>query len=64
MIMENINIKVETHPDGYVACGLGLKRVVVGEGDTYDKAVADVESAIKLHIETFGDEVRLSGSDT
>ena len=30
---------------------------MVGEGDTYDQAVADVTSAIKFHIETFGAEV-------
>jgi predicted RNase H-like HicB family nuclease len=30
---------------------------VVGEGDTYEEALADVKSAIKFHIETFGKEV-------
>jgi predicted RNase H-like HicB family nuclease len=30
---------------------------VVGEGDTYEEALADVKSAIKFHIETFGQEV-------
>ena len=34
-----------------------LKGVVVGEGDTYDEAVADATSAIEFHIETFGVEV-------
>jgi len=32
---------------------LGLKGVVVGQGDTYEEALADVKSAIKFHIETF-----------
>ncbi len=27
---------------------------VVGEGDTYEEALADVKSAIAFHIETFG----------
>jgi predicted RNase H-like HicB family nuclease len=49
-------IIVEKNPDGYVAYPLGLKGVVVGEGDTYEKAVADVKSAIQFHIETFGKE--------
>ena len=31
--------------------------MIVGEGDTLDEAVADVTSAIKFHIETFGAEV-------
>jgi hypothetical protein len=39
---------------GYVAYATGLKGVVVGEGDTYGRAMADVRSAIKFHIETFG----------
>jgi len=48
---------VEKHPDGYVAYPLGLKGIVVGEGDTYEEALADVKSAIRFHIETFGQEV-------
>jgi predicted RNase H-like HicB family nuclease len=55
--MTNIKVIVEKHPDGYVAYPLGLKGVVVGEGDTYEEALADVRSAICFHIETFGDEV-------
>jgi len=55
--MRQIKIIVEKHPDGYVAYPLGVKGVVVGEGDTYEEALADVKSAIKFHIESFGDEV-------
>jgi len=36
---------------------LGLKGVVVGQGDTYEEVLSDVKSAIRFHIETFGDEV-------
>ncbi len=53
--MRCLKIIVEKHPDGYVA-PLGLKGVVVGEGDTYEEALADVKSAIRFHIETFGEE--------
>ncbi len=49
-------IIVEKHPDDY-AYPLGLKGVVVGEGDTYEEALADVKSAIQFDIETFGSEV-------
>jgi len=28
--------------------------VIVGQGDTLDEAIADVTSAIKFHVETFG----------
>lgn len=54
--MRQFKIVVEKHPDGYVAYPLGLKGIVVGEGDTYDEALADVKSAIQFHIETFGTE--------
>lgn len=49
-----MKIIVEKHPDGYVAYPVGMKGVVVGAGDTYDEAVADVTSAISFHVETFG----------
>ncbi len=55
--MKYIKVIVEKHADGYVAYPLGLKGIVVGEGDTYEEALADVRSAIKFHIETFGPEV-------
>lgn len=47
-------IIVEKHQDGYVAYPLGLKGVIVGEGDSYEEALADVKSAMAFHIETFG----------
>ncbi len=49
-------IIVEKHRDGYVGYPLGLKGVVVGEGDTYEAALADVKSAIRFHVKTFGRE--------
>ena len=55
--MKQIKIIVEKHPDGYVAYPLGIKGVVVGQGDTYEEALSDVKSAIKFHMEIFGDEV-------
>ena len=55
--MKEIKIIVEKHPDGYVAYPLGVKGVVVGQGETYDEALADVKSAIRSHIETFRWEV-------
>ena len=53
---KQFKVIVEKHPDGYVAYPLGLKGIVVGEGDTYEEALADVKSAILFHIETFGQE--------
>ena len=55
--MRQYKIILEKHPDGYVAYPLGLKGVVVGQGDTYEEALLDVKSAIRFHIETFGEEV-------
>jgi len=55
--MRRFKIIVEKHPDGFVAYPLGLKGVVVGEGDSYEEAMSDVKSAIRFHIETFGEDV-------
>lgn len=49
-----VKIFIEKHPDGYVAFAQGLEGIVVGEGDTYKQALADIKSAIKFHQETFG----------
>ena len=55
--MQSQKIIIEKHSDGYVAYPLGLKGVVVGEGDSYEEALADVQSAIRSHRETFGNDV-------
>ena len=55
--MTQFKIVVERHPDGYVAYPLGIGGVVVGQGDTYEEALADVQSAIVFHVETFGASV-------
>jgi len=56
-MVRQFKIIVEKHPDGYVAYPLGLKGVVVGQGDTYEEALADCKSATAFHIDTFGPEV-------
>jgi len=50
-------IIVEKYSDGYVAYPLGLKGVVIDQGDTYEAALADVKSAITFHIKSFGSQV-------
>lgn len=52
--MSSIKIIVEKHDDGYIAYPVGIRGVVIGEGDTYNEALTDVRSAIQFHIETFG----------
>jgi predicted RNase H-like HicB family nuclease len=52
--MKQVKIIIEKHPDGYVAYPVGIKGIVVGEGDSYGEALQDVQSALKFHLETFG----------
>ncbi|MCL5105142.1 MAG: type II toxin-antitoxin system HicB family antitoxin [Armatimonadetes bacterium] len=54
--MRHFKVVVEKHSDGYVAYPIGMKGVVVGEGDSYEEVLADVKSAIAFHLETFGGE--------
>jgi hypothetical protein len=55
--MKHLKIVVEKHPDGYVAYPLGMKGVVVGEGNSPEEALVDVKSAIKFHAESFKKDV-------
>ena len=54
--MKQFKIVVEKHPDTYVAYPLGLKGVVIGQGETCEAALADVKAAIQFHVEAFGKE--------
>jgi predicted RNase H-like HicB family nuclease len=60
--MQSIKIIVERHEDGYVAYPVGMRGIVVGEGGSYDEALADVRSAIRFHVETFGRDALLDES--
>lgn len=51
-----VKIVVEEHPDGFVAHARGVEGVVVGQGETYEEALADVRSAIQFHQAQFGKE--------
>ena len=55
--MRRFKIIIQRSEEGYVAYPLGLKGVVVSDGDTFEEALKNVRSAIAFHIETFGDEV-------
>ena len=54
--MKKLKFVVERHRDGYVAYPLGLKGAVVGQGESYESALADAKSAAAFHIESFGRE--------
>ncbi len=55
--MRHLKIIIEKHPDGNVAYPVGVRGVVVGEGDTYAEALRDVQSALRFHVESFGLDV-------
>ena len=55
--MTQFKVGVERNEDGYVAYPLGLNGVVVGQGETSQAALADVKSAKRFHIESFGQEL-------
>jgi len=54
--MKKLKFVVERRRDGYVAYPLGLKGAVVGQGESYESALADAKSAAAFHIESFGRE--------
>ena len=54
--MKKRKFAVERHRDGYVAYPLGLKGAVVGQGESYESALAGAKSAAAFHIESFGKE--------
>ena len=55
--MKQLKILIEKHSDGYVAYPIGVTGAIVGQGDTYEEALADVKSAIACYIEIFGKEM-------
>lgn len=61
--MRTLKFIVEKHADGYVAYPLGLRGVVVGQGDSYEAALADAKSAAAFHMETFGNDAFDGDSD-
>ena len=56
MRVKKLKFVVEKRRDGYVAYPLGLKGAVVGEGESFESALADARSAAAFHIESFGKE--------
>lgn len=60
--MTQLKFIIEQHADGFVAYPLGLQSAVVGEGETYDEALADAKSAAKFHLDTFGKDAFPSDS--
>ena len=50
-------VVVQRGEEGYVAYPLGLKGVVVADGETFEDALRSIRAAIAFHVETFGKEV-------
>jgi predicted RNase H-like HicB family nuclease len=55
--MKHLKIIVEKHCERYVAYPIGIVGAIVGQGDTYEEALADVKSAIACYAEVFGKEM-------
>ena len=55
--MTTIKILLEKHEDTYVAYPVGIEGIVVGQGDTYEEAYDSAVSALRFHIETFGQDI-------
>ena len=49
-----LKIIIEKHADGYVGYPIGLKGVVVGQGESYEEVLENTRSAVRFHVETFG----------
>jgi predicted RNase H-like HicB family nuclease len=62
--MCNLKFTVERKSDGFLAYPLGLRGVVMGQGDSYEEALADAKSAAQFHIETFDAEAMPLGEMT
>jgi len=62
--VRTFKVVVEKHPDGYTAYPLGIRGGVVGQGASYEEALADVTSAIQFHLETFGMDEIEDGPET
>lgn len=56
-VRKRVKLVIERTEDGYIAYPLGLRGVVVAQGDSYEEALREVQSAVRFHIETFGQEV-------
>ena len=61
--MRRVKIVVEKYDDGYVAYPVGIDGVIVGEGDSFEEALADVKSALTVYAETFGVEALDAAGD-
>lgn len=53
-VKKQIKVIVEKHTDGYVAYPIGLKGVVVAQGDSYQEGLDEIKSAIDFHIRLLG----------
>ena len=55
-LTNRVKVIIERMEDGYIAYPLGMKGIVIGQGDSYHDALADVTSAIHAHLQEFGPE--------
>ena len=58
-----IKIVVEQQADSFVAYPLGLKATIVGQGATYDEALADVNAAFASTLRLLAPKLRFPRND-
>ncbi len=54
--MTQLKITIECDESGCVAVAEGRDAMVVGQGETYEEAIADATNAYQLHFEGITDE--------
>lgn len=62
--MTAVKIVVEKHSDGYVAYPIGLNGACVAQGDTFEQVMAEIKSAVRFHLDTFGKDALLQDADS
>jgi predicted RNase H-like HicB family nuclease len=62
--MNTIQIIIEQHEDGFIGYPLGFKAgAIIGQGDSYEEALADTRSAINFFIDHYGAAIFHAGFD-
>lgn len=57
MAQRLIKLIITHEEDGYLGYPIGLKGVVVAEGNSYEECLSELRSAIQFHVDTFGPDV-------
>ncbi|ACK65768.1 conserved hypothetical protein [Rippkaea orientalis PCC 8801] len=56
-MVKHFKMVIEKHSDGYIAYPIGIVGAVVGQGESYEKALSDVKSALNCYVEIFRQDI-------